>query len=357
VIVRNTALVLAALSLAACSSDPAAPADAGTTPTDTGSTPTDTGSTPADTGSTPADAGSATDAPAADVPVVRRCNVNGGESCFELPTVAVMANGGTGMPMVAPDFSCDLSAVTTTTAALPIAGRVTDFQTDAPVANATVDVFSGLNYLGAPVATGMSDSMGMYSVTVPAGTMGPLSWRVRAADTLDTYLVNDTTNLTRAMVTGSNRNSVAATTAGLLAALLGQARRDGTGIIAGNALDCQRRDLIGAIATVSSTSSAAAGARPTFVPDAQVYYFSASSGLPTSRNAATMTNVTSSNGLYLAIQIPPSTTATYYAQVWGFRSTAAVAMGAAGLSLLSETPVRVLPDVLVTVNNEALRAP
>ena len=356
-IVRNTALVLAALSLAACSSDPAAPADAGTTPTDTGGTPTDTGGTPTDTGSTPTDTGSASDAPAADVPVMRRCNVHGGESCFELPTVAVMANGGAGMPMVAPDFSCNPAAVTTTTAALPIAGRVADFQTSAPVANATVDVFSGLNYLGAPVATATSNAMGMYTVTVPAGTMGPLSWRVRATDTLDTYLVNDTTDLTRATVTGSNRNSVAATTAGLLAALLGQARREGTGIIAGNALDCQRRDLVGAIATISSTSSVGAGARPTFVPDAQVYYFSASSGLPTSRNAATMTNVTSSNGLYLAIQVPPSTTATYYAQVWGFRTTAAVAMGAAGLSLLSETPVKVLPDVLVTVNNEALRAP
>jgi hypothetical protein len=32
-------------------------------------------------------------------------------------------------------------------------------------------------------------------------------------------------------------------------------------------------------------------------------------------------------------------------------------MGAAGLSLLSETPVKVLPDVLVTVNQEPLRTP
>jgi len=357
VIVRNTALVLAALSLAACSSDPAAPADAGTTPTDTGGTPTDTGGTPTDTGSTPTDTGSATDVPASDVPVMRRCNVHGGESCFELPTVAVMANGGAGMPMVAPDFSCNLAPVTTTAAALPIAGRVADFQTSAPVANATVDVFSGLSYLGAPVATATSNAAGMYTVTVPAGTMGPLSWRVRAPGTLDTYLVNDTTDLTRAAVAGSNRNSVAESTAGLLATLLGQMRQMGTGIIAGSALDCQRRALVGAIATLSSASSVAAGARPTFVPDAQVYYFSPTSGLPTSRNAATMTNVTSSNGLYLAIQVPPSTTATYYAQVWGFRTTAAIAMGAAGLSLLSETPVKVLPDVLVTVNNEALRAP
>lgn len=356
-IARNTALVLAALSLAACSSDPAAPADAGTPPADTG--PADTGSGLTDTG--PADTGATDTGPAdtgpSDVPVVRRCNVNGGETCFELPTVPVMANPGMGMAPVAPNFDCDLPAVTTTTAALSISGRVDDFQTDAPVANATVDVFSGLNYLGAPVATGMTNALGMYTVTVPAGTMGPLSWRVRATETLDTYLVNDTVDLTRAAVTGSNRNSVTETTAGLLTALLGQSRRDGTGIVAGEALDCQRRDLIGAIATVSSTSSRGSNARPTFVPDAQVYYFSATSGLPTSRNAATMTNVTSLNGLYLSIQIPPSSTATYYAQVWGFRTQAAVAMGAAGLSLLSEVPVKVLPDVLVTVNQQPLRTP
>jgi hypothetical protein len=356
VIVRNTALVLAALSLAACSSDPAAPADAGTPPADTGLTdagPADTG--PTDTG--PTDTGPTDTGPADTGPVVRRCNVNGGDSCFELPTVPVMANPGMGMAPVAPNFDCDLPAVTTATAAVTIAGRVDDFQTDAPVANATVDVFSGLNYLGAPVATGMTNALGAYTVTVPAGTMGPLSWRVRATETLDTYLVNDTVDLTRAAITGSNRNSVTQTTAGLLTALLGQTRRDGTGIVAGEALDCQRRDLIGAIATISTTSSRGTNARPTFVADAQVYYFSATSGLPTSRNAATMTNVTSLNGLYLSIQIPPSSTATYYAQVWGFRTQAAVAMGAAGLSLLSEVPVRVLPDVLVTVNQQPLRTP
>ena len=357
---RNTAFLFAALGLAACSSDPAAPADAGTPAPDTGATPADTGA-PTDTGApradTGVDAGAPTDAGAADVPVVRRCNVHGGDSCFELPTVAVTANPGAGMAPVAPDFSCDLPPVTTTTAPLSISGRVADFQTSTPVVGATVGVFSGLEYLGAPLATALSDATGAYTVTVPAGTMGPLSWRVTAPDTLDTYLVNDTGNLTRAAVTGSNRNSVTTTTAGLLTALLGQSRQAGTGIVAGSAIDCLRRPLIGVIATLSSTSSRGTGNRPTFVADAQVYYFSAASGLPTSRNAATMTNVTSTNGLYLSIQIPPSSTQTYYAQTWGFRAAADVARGAAGLSLLSEVPVKVLPDVLVTVNHEPLRAP
>ena len=112
-----------------------------------------------------------------------------------------------------------------------------------------------------------------------------------------------------------------------------------------------------ALVLAALSPSRGTNARPTFVADAQVYYFSATSGLPTSRNAAMMTNVTSLNGLYLSIQIPPSTTATYDAQVWGCRTQAAVAMGAAGLSLRSEVPVRVLPDALGTVNEQPPCAP
>ncbi len=352
-IVRHTALVFAALALSACSSDPATTTDSGTTPVDTGAvdagnpvdTGTDAGNTVADTG--PADVGTVDAGPPT-------CGREGGAACFELPTAAVMANGGTAMPMIAPDFNCDLPAVTTTTAALSISGTVGDFVTGDSVAGATVDVFSGLNYLGAPLATATSNAMGEYTVMVPTGTMGPLSWRVRSSGTLDTYLVNDTVNLAGGPITRSNRNSVDNGTASLLATLLGQSRRMGTGIIAGNATDCMGRDLIGAIATISSTSSRTSNARPTFVPSAQIYYFSPTPQLPARRTAFSST---SSNGLYLALQLPPSADATYYAQVWGFRTTAAVAMGAAGLSLLSEVAVKVPPDVLITVNHEPLRAP
>lgn len=353
VIARHTALVFAALALSACDSDPATTTDSGT---DSGAGGTDVGNS-VDAGT---DAGNRTDTGPADVGVVDAgpptCERNGGEYCFTLPTAAVMANGGTAMPMVAPNFDCDLPAVTTAAAAFTISGRVGDFVTNDSVSGATVDVFSDLDYLGAPLASATSDATGMYTLMVPSGTRGPLSWRVRAAGTLDTYLVNDTVNLTGAAVMNSNRNSVDNGTASLLATLLGQSRRMGTGIIAGNAIDCQRRDLIGAIATISSTSSRMTNARPTFVPSAQVYYFSPTPQLPARRTAFSST---SSNGLYLALQIPPPATATttYYAQVWGFRTTAAVAMGAAGLSLLSEVPVRVPADVLITVNNEPLRMP
>lgn len=343
-IVRHAALALAALALAACSSDPAAPADSGA--------PMDTG---ADAGGTAPDAGAGTtDAGGADTGMPPACNVQGGEACFALPTAALTANAGAGMAAIAPDFDCDLAAVTTAASALPISGVVEDFVSSEPVANATVDVFSGVDYLGAPLATAMSNAMGQYTVTVPAGTRGPLAWRVRAAGTLDTYLVNDTANLARAAVMGSDRNSVDTGTASLLATLLGQSRRPMTGILAGEATDCRGRALTHAVATLSSTSSRGTNGRPAFVPGAQVYYFSPTPQLPTRRASYSATSV---NGLYLAIQVPPSMTATYYTQLWGFRAAADVARGAAGLSLISETAVKVLPDVLVTVEHEALRAP
>ncbi len=353
-IVRNAALVFAALALSACDSDPVVANDSGATPVDTGAVDagnpvdvgTDAGNPVTDTG--PADVGTVDAGPPT-------CGREGGEACFELPTAAVMANGGAAMPMIAPNFDCDLPPVTTTTASLPISGVVEDFVTGDTISGATVAVFSELNYQGSPLAMATSDATGAYSLMVPSGTRGPLSWRVSAPGTLDTYLVNDTVNLTLAAVMRSNRNSVDNGTASLLATLLGQSRRMGTGIIAGNATDCMGRNLIGAIATISSTSSRTSNARPTFVPSAQIYYFSPAPELPARRMAFT---ATSSNGLYLALQLPPSAaTSTYYAQVWGFRTTAAVAMGAAGLSLLSEVPVKVPPDVLITVNHEPLRAP
>ncbi len=55
--------------------------------------------------------------------------------------------------------------------------------------------------------------------------------------------------------------------------------------------------------------------------------------------------------------MPPAPGTTYYVQYWGFRTTADVARGAAGLSLLGETALNVLPDVVLTVNVDALRAP
>lgn len=363
-IARNAALVLTALALSACDGD-SSTTDSGTTPTDTG---VDAGAT--DTGSGPVDAGTDTGSATTDVGTTDTgpvdagpptCERNGGEACFELPTAAIAANAGAGMPTVAPDFNCDLAAQTTTAAALSIGGRVGDFVTNDPVEGATVDVFSGLNYLGAPIATATTNMMGQYTVMVPSGTQGPLSWRVRAAGTLDTYLVNDTVNLAGSAVTNSNRNSVDNGTASLLVTLLGQSRRAGTGIIAGNALDCQRRDLLNVIATVSSTTSRGSSNRPTFVPNAQVFYFSGN--LPTRRtpivDGGTPVKATTANGLFLAIQIPPPATATttYYTQLWGFRTAAALAMGAAGLSLISEVPVRVPADVLITTNNEPLRAP
>ncbi len=345
------------LGAAACgSSTPAADAavDTGTS-VDTGA-PADTGAPP-DAGATadagiPADTGAATDAPAADAGPPS-CAIAGGAACFELPTQPVViadADGGT----TAPNFACDPPASTTNATALPISGTVKDFATSDPVPHATVDVFAGLGYQGTTLATGMSAQDGTYTLTLPAGTHGPLSWRVRASNTLDTYLVNDTSNLVTNPRTGADRASVDTSTPNLLAGLIGQRRVPMTGIVAGEVQDCNGRDIQHAIATLSTTSSRTGGAAPTFVPSAEIYYFTPDPALPTRRSTFSST---SPNGLWIALQVPPAPGTTYYVQYWGFRTAADVARGAAGLSLLGETALNVLPDVVLTVNVDALRAP
>ena len=77
-----------------------------------------------------------------------------------------------------------------------------------------------------------------------------------------------------------------------------------------------------------------------------MYYFN--NDLPTQRRTRISTNT---DGLFVLLQVPPPQgTTRYYVQVWGFRDMAALGMGRAGLSLLAETPVRVLPDAVVIAN-------
>jgi hypothetical protein len=317
---RLALLACGASALAACSSD-TPPADAGTADVPV---VTDNGP-PVDTGPAPA-----------------TCTGEGGAACFELPTAVLRADVDGGVA----DFNCMAPAETRATAAFMVSGRVRDFQSGTPVANATVALFGDDSFEGAPLATGMTDVMGNYTLMAPMNTPNVVNWRVRANETLDTYSVRETLNVAGMAVTGENRESVAASTGRALPALIGMQRREMTGIIAGEARDCRGRSLENAIVTLASASSPDSMTAPSFVPGAQVYYFN--NDLPTQRRTRISTNT---DGLFVLLQVPPPQgTTRYYVQVWGFRDMAALGMGRAGLSLLAETPVRVLPDAVVIAN-------
>lgn len=317
-VLRLALVACGASALIACSSDNSTPSDAGATDVPV---VTDNGP-PADTGPAPA-----------------TCTGEGGAACFELPTAVLRADVDGGVA----DFNCMAPAEVRAAAAFMVSGRVRDFQSGEPVANAAVALFGDDNFEGTPLATAMTDVMGNYSFMAPMNTPNVVNWRVRANDTLDTYAVRETLDVAGMAVTGENRESVAMSTGRALPALIGMQRRAMTGIIAGEARDCRGRSLENAIVTLASASSPNSMTAPSFVPGAQVYYFNA--GLPTQRRILSATN---SDGLFVLLQVPPPQgTARYYVQVWGFRDMAALGMGRAGLSLIAETPVRVLPDVVV----------
>lgn len=276
------------------------------------------------------------------------CVVQGGEFCFQLPDAPVVlgnAEAGTA------NFSCPEFMVVNSTAPIAVTGSVKDFQTDSPIPNAAVSVFNSDDFSTTPTAMATSNAMGNFMMTLPAGTPNRLFWRMVVSDGLDTYALDDTFAAGRTMIT-SNRNSVSRSTANGIAALIGITRRMGTGVVAGAVEDCNGRELMNVVATLT-TAPATSAAGLAFVPQAQTYYFA--NGLPVRR--ATPAIETSSDGLFVFIQVPPSAgSARYYVQAWGFRTAADVMRGAAGLTLLAQRPLPALADSVMSLALTA-RAP
>jgi hypothetical protein len=125
------------------------------------------------------------------------------------------------------------------------------------------------------------------------------------------------------------------------AAVLVEERWDTTtAVLAGNALDCERRQIEHAAAVLSSTS----GTR-TFVDGARVYY-GAPGPVPIAVLPADRGD-TNNNGLYAIFGVPPGD--DLYMQVWGFPDEDALAEGEAGLVLVGEQPLHAVADAVIQV--------
>lgn len=286
------------------------------------------------------------------------CSKMGGAACFELPTMPVMAyDPANPTTPKAANFNCMKPTVVTSTTAITLAGKVTDFQSGNPVDGAKVDAFTGLDF-STPVATNTSAADGSFSLSLPSGmAKSRMNFKTsKMPDALDTYALNIEVD-TMLGNTGFDRGSVSVLTANALPAFIGVMRTPGLGVLAGVARDCDGHELLNAIATVTSASSHGNTA-PTFVSGPQTYYFAGkevSTDLPVKR---TMTKATKDDGLFVIIEIPPTTgTNTDYLQVWGFTSAADVAMGMAGLKLLSELQSPVFGDSVISVDMSPTEGP
>jgi hypothetical protein len=265
---------------------------------------------------------------------IGRCEVQGGAACFVPPTVPMTVAGG-----AAANFSCAAPTITVSTQEIAINGLINDFQTSTKTyEGATLDSFINLDFAGAPTATTTSAAGGAYTITIPAGGASTyMNFRTRHPDVLDTIGTLVQIDVT-AQTQTHNRSAVSKSTATSIPALLGVTRTPGTGVLAGEVIDCDGKDVLGAIATVSSVS----GVNHVDVPGMQMYYFT--SGLPVRRTAQPFTN---DDGLFVAIQVPAASS-NYFVQVWGYKT--AGDLSSENLTLVSEVEIPALADTVVSAN-------
>lgn len=256
-------------------------------------------------------------------------------------TVTAWTNDSGAWSEVGPaDFSClnTPSDDVATTVDINLTGTLRDFQNQTPIANASVEMFAGIDYDN-PLVTASGDADGNYTLVLPQGQTR-YGYRISADGYLDTFLLNqqyspDTVDQNR------NVDAVSVTTANLLPAVIGIQRTDGLGVVAAAMRDCNGDTVKDAVATVS-----AASARVEHLDGGQTYYFNNS--LPASLAVMQATN---NDGLFVVLELPP--TATGYLQVWGFTSGQDPTTD--DMTLLAEIPAPVLGDTVITASVEPLR--
>ncbi|HEY5950835.1 MAG TPA: hypothetical protein VIV40_35325 [Kofleriaceae bacterium] len=279
---------------------------------------------------------------------------------FNLPTVTLKANKEVAPDMWQEQGDADLSCLNTpsadmaTTVAVTLNVVVKDFQSGNAVPSSMIEVFPEQKYTMPFGAAATADSMAFATVTIPTGVKR-FGYRMTSTSSLPTFLLNQVVKPDVAVQPDGTCDpapcrekiqSVSNATAATLPALIGQTRTLGTGVVAGALRDCQRREISGFIATMSSTPAVA-----NTVMGADAYYFDSAVGLPVHHNRQAYG---SGDGLFMIIEVP-STNPTGYVQMWGFPTEADKNMGKAGLKLIAELQVPILADTVITGSYEPLR--
>ncbi|MBV8756962.1 MAG: hypothetical protein JO257_06800 [Deltaproteobacteria bacterium] len=278
---------------------------------------------------------------------------------FNKPTKGVKANmqtSGTWSEIGPADLSClgTPSDDQATTVAVTLHVNVADFQSGNAVPGAMVTAFKDV-MTDMPFDTQTADTNAHATITIPVGTKR-FGFKMTTSDmsTMPTFLLNQTVAPSVAVQPAdtacstppcfSKIQSVSASTAATLPALIGETRNTGTGVIAGAFRDCMKHEISNFVATVSSTKGTA-----TPIAGAEAYYFSDAVDLPVHHQQQ---EAASKDALFMVIQLPATQSA--YVQMWGYK-TDADAMAGGEMTLLAELPVPVLADTVITGSYEPLR--
>lgn len=244
----------------------------------------------------------------------------------------------------AADWSCLGTPTddTPTTVEITLTGVLNDFQNnDNEINMATVEVFPGIDHTDVLDTFGPTDNTGAYSLTLPAGETR-FGFKLTAEDYEPTFLLNQNFEPGTAAQT-LNISGISTGIATALPAIIGLVRTDGTGILAGAIRDCQEREVVNAVATVSTTRGSV-----THLEGALTYYLDAGAGLPVRNEELIHTD---GNGIFAVFELPETSSA--YIQVWGFVDDADLADGE--MTLLAELEAPVVSDTVITGSIEPLR--
>jgi hypothetical protein len=192
---------------------------------------------------------------------------------------------------------------------ITLEGEVADFQTEDPVADATVQVWGGDDITGGSPLVTQADADGRFTATATSctpfayGVTTPAEWE----ETVDTYEVHQVYGFEDDGSVSATFNSVSQATSQLIPALINVIWDETTAIIAGTAYDCDEEPIQYAQIYLHD----AAGNPP---PTGDVFYFSATGGtnLPTDKASQPHTNT---NGLWVAMNVPAG---TWTAEMWGW---------------------------------------
>jgi hypothetical protein len=267
--------------------------------------------------------------PGPDADTLKPCKEMGGSACFQLPTAPLSTRDGAPsalgcgyVPKLAP------SPVTFT-------GIVKQFGNGKPIPSASIKLFGSADY-GTPIATTTSDATdGSYSITVPAGTDSRLYGEFSAANYLTIYPEDVRTDLTTGDYTMFTLQLITSDGIEGAALLVKEIWDPESAVFAGTAYDCNGLIIMHAAITVSTVSG-----QRTFAPGATVYY-----GAPGAAPLAVPPDDrgdTNDNGAFALFHLKPGP--QLYAQMWGFVDAAAQAKGEAGLTLITEHPLKVVAN-------------
>ena len=202
---------------------------------------------------------------------------------------------------------------------ISIAGAVIDFETDEPVADASIEVYYSNTVYGAPDQSYTSDGAGNFSGTVPSCT--PYAYRVSTDPDLGaTKVTIEASQIDGLTATGSEYNSVSIDTYNVIPALLGISPDIDKGIVAGTAYDCAGEPLEFAQIVVTDADGN--------IPESEVVRYFVDS-FP-----SRLQEWTSEDGLFVVVNIPEGD--------WTVHMY--VADGNGGHLLMAQSPVKVFAD-------------